>query len=151
MNDDFREKLRVGWEYTWRHDSWVEPLADALEGVTAEQASRPPAESSESIWRIVLHLAVWNENIVARVEQNSQLHPDEGAWPNLPESLSEENWSMAKQRLSDSIELVDLMLRETPIDQLLNNGYGFADILCRFTHMGYHIGQIVKTREILGF
>ena len=151
MDDELREKLRVGWEYTHLHDSWVEPLTLALEGIRADQASLPPAASSESIWRIVLHLAVWNENIVARIRQNAKLHPEEGAWPELPSDLSEESWTAAKLRLADSIELVDQMLKETPIEELMNNGYGLADILCRFTHMGYHIGQIVKIREILGY
>lgn len=151
MGDDLRENLRIGWEYTHLHDSWVEPLSSALEGVRADQASQPPAKGSESIWRIALHLAVWNENIVARVRQNEKVHPDEGAWPELPQDLTEDSWGATKLRLASSIELVDQMLRDTPMEELMNNGYGLADILCRFTHMGYHIGQIVKIREILGY
>lgn len=76
-----REDLRIAFEYSWRHDDWVNPLRDALEGITAENALwRPSAPDAHGIWDIVLHLAVWNEHIVERVDTGRAVRPSEGSF-----------------------------------------------------------------------
>ena len=37
--------------------------------------------------------------------------------------------------------------RFSPLDKINASPYGLGDLICRFTHNGYHLGQISKIRE----
>jgi hypothetical protein len=134
-------------DYSYLHEDWVNPLAEALEGVTAEQAAWRPGPQEKGIWDIVLHLAVWNENIVERMRTGEKARPAEGAWPPLPAALDEQSWLQAKRRLWDSLDGLRNYLGSLPPEGLMSGPWGLGDLLCRFTHNGYHIGQITKLRE----
>jgi hypothetical protein len=152
MNEqNLRALLKIGFEYAFLHEDWVEPWSAALDGISAERARWRPSEHAMGIWDIVLHVAVWNENIVARVQTGEPLRPDEGAWPPLPSKADEDAWSLAKQRLWDSFEMVRTMIEATPMNKLESAPYGLGDLLCRFIHSAYHVGQVVKIRECMGW
>jgi hypothetical protein len=144
-----KKDILTAWEYSYLHDDWVNPLEEALEGVTAEQALWRPGPDAMGIWDIVLHLAVWNENIVERVETGQAARPWEGAWPAIPEAKDEPAWEASKQRLTDSLESVRKMIEATSIEKIQASTYGLPDLLCRITHNGYHLGQITKIRECM--
>lgn len=145
-----RNDVLVAFEYSYLHDDWVNPLEEALAGVTAEQARWEPEPGSNGIWRIVLHLAVWNENMVQRVETGEKSRPAEGAWPPLPEVQDEEAWEGSKKRLWDAEESLRTTIASVPWEKIENSPYGLPDLLCRITHNGYHLGQITKLRECMG-
>lgn len=148
MTDDaVKHEILVGWEYSYLHDDWVNPLEEALKGVTVEEAQRKAKPDSTSIWEIVLHLALWNENIVERIRTGAKAHPDGPSWPRLPDIQDQASWEAAQKRLGDSLEAVRMIVTQTPLDAIQASGYGIADLFCRFTHMGYHLGQITKMRE----
>ena len=140
-------ELAIGLEYSYRHDDWVTPLDEALGGLSPETAVWKPREGVPSIWAIVLHLAAWNEDIVERVRTGARSHPTEGAWPPVPELSDEAAWSAARRRLDDALAAVRTMIETTPLDAIQAGPYGLADLLCRLTHNGYHLGQITKLRE----
>lgn len=153
-----RRDVLLAFEYSHNEDDWVFPLADALDGVTAQEAMWTPAGSdpeARSIWRIVLHMTVWTENIVERMAQRTRGdqpgRPSEGAWPELPETLDEDAWAGTQRRLWDALAAFRAHIAETPPAALLdqgNVGYSqLADLLCRFAHNAYHIGQITKLRD----
>lgn len=148
---EVRDLLRVNFEYSYLHDDWVEPLGRALKGVTAEQAAWRPNSNAMGIWDIVLHVAVWNENIVERIETGEQAHPLEGAWPPLPDARTEQAWEASKSRLWKSIERLESLIKNVPFEQVRSSPYGFDDLVCRFNHMAYRSGQIVKIRECQGW
>ncbi len=151
-DQELRELIRINFEYSYLHDDWVFPLEDALEGLTAEQAAwRPPSEEAMGIWDIVLHLATWNRNIIERIETGENAHPTGGAWPARPEELGEREWDGAKAELWDSIAALKGLIESGAMEKIKESPYGFADLLCRFTHMAYHSGQIVKIRECQGW
>jgi hypothetical protein len=152
--DAVRRDILVAFEYCHLHDAWVTPLAEALDGITAARAAVRPNPDSRSIWEIVLHLAVWNENIVERMHCREQRtpfsRPAEGAWPPLPAIQDESAWQAARQRLWDSLAAVRSHIETTPLDAMLDPGtVGYSqlgDLFCRFTHLAYHIGQITKLK-----
>lgn len=151
MTDDaILRELAIAFEYTYLHDDWVHPLEEALAGLSAKDAHRRHAPDSMGIWDIVLHTAVWNENIVERVRTGQNARPAEGSWPPPPENPDEAAWERDKQRLRDSLEAVRTMFAEGPLSAIENSPYGLADAMCRFIHVGYHIGQIVKIRDLAG-
>jgi len=145
--ETLRRELLVGLEYAYAHEDWVMPLDEALHDLTAQAALWRQGPSTPSIWEIVLHLAVWNENIVQRVTTGKPVHPDEGAWPALPEVRDGESWEAAKNRLQASIASVKTMIEETPLSTIQSGPWGIGDLLCRFTHVAYHLGQITRIRE----
>lgn len=149
QSDDaaIRNQLAVAFEYAYLHDDWVNPLAEALAGVTVNEALWKPVADSKCIWEIVLHMAVWNENIVERIRSGQPVRPAEGAWPTLPDSPTGPAWEVAQRRLTDSLAAVRETIESTPLEGLLNAPWGIADLLCRYIHNGYHIGQITKLRE----
>lgn len=133
-------------EYSYLHDEWVNPLSEALQGVTAEEAAwRPP--DAMGIWDIVLHMAVWTENIVERMRTGQKARPDEGAWPSLPAVRHEAAWERDKRRLWTALDALRAYLLSLPPEGLMAGPWGLADLLCRFIHNAYHIGQITKLRE----
>lgn len=147
-----RQTILTAFEYAYMHEDWVNPLDDALVGVTAEQAAwRPPGSEDMGIWDIVLHVAVWNENIVERIETGQNTHPTEGAWPARAAVLDDAAWEAAKQRLRDSLDSVHRLIETVPFEKIDQSPYGLPDLMCRFNHVAYHLGQITKIRECRGF
>ncbi|MBL1149036.1 MAG: DinB family protein [Armatimonadetes bacterium] len=149
MSTDLLRQLAVGWEYAYLHEDWTTPLSELLDGLDAAAALRHPSGESRSIWAIVLHLSVWNENIVTRVLTGENADPEEGAWPPLPPDPDDTAWEAAKIRLADSFAAVAHMLQTVTYAQIQDSPYGLPDLLCRYVHAGYHVGQIVKLRECL--
>src|SRR6185369_15078626 len=95
-DQETRELLSTAFEYSYLHDDWVYPLSDGLEGISAEQAAWRPGPELMGIWDIVLHVAVWNENIIERIETGEKARPSEGAWPARAPSLTDEEWERAR-------------------------------------------------------
>ncbi len=148
MNEQhFKDVILTALEYSYLHDDWVNPLSDALAGVTVEAALWRPGPDSKGIWDIVLHLAVWNENIIERMRTGEKCRPLEGAWPTLPPSQDEAAWATSRQRLWDSLTSLRGYIESNPIEAL-QGPYGLGDLFCRIIHMSYHIGQITKLQEI---
>src|SRR2546428_9963808 len=94
-----RRDVLIAFEYSYKHNDWVYPLADALAGVTAAEAAWRPGPNLRGIWEIVLHMAVWTENIAERMRSGEDAHPAEGAWPPPPAVLDEAAWEEAQRRL----------------------------------------------------
>ena|ERR1041385_297268 len=145
----FKHEVLTAFEYSYKHDDWVNPLDEALAGVTAEEAAWRPGPKGKGIWDIVLHLAVWNENIVERMKTGEASRPAEGAWPEPSPTRNEAAWQAAQQRLWDSLAALHAYIETNPLDSLKGH-YGLGDLFCRFIHNGYHIGQITKMRELRG-
>lgn len=143
----FKKDVLTAFEYSYKHEDWVYPLADALDGVTAEEAAWRPGPDLKGIWDIVLHMAVWTENIILRMRTGDRAHPAEGAWPPPPVVPGEAAWEEAKRRLWDSLAALQSYMESNPPAALMAGPYGFPDLLCRFIHNAYHIGQITKLRE----
>lgn len=152
MNEQqIRELLAVAFEYSYLHEDWSNPLDQTLEGITAEQAAWRASPESMGIWDMVLHLAAWNENIIERIQTGENTHPTEGAWPPKPDVPDEHEWEAAKARLLASLDGVKNLIQTAPFEKIQSSPYGFPDLACRCLHMAYHIGQIVKIREIQGW
>jgi len=143
-----RRDVLIAFEYSYKHDDWVNPLAEALAGVTAAEAAWRPDPGVRGIWDIVLHMAVWTENIVERMRSGEGIHPAEGAWPPPPAEPDETAWEAAQRRLWDGLSALQAYLETNSLAALTGSPYGLPDLLCRFIHNAYHIGQITKLREL---
>lgn len=148
MTDDkLLRDLKAAFEYAYRHDEWVSPLEDELDGLTAADASWRPAPDAKCIWEIILHMTVWNENIIERIVSSEKSRPTEGAWPAMPDSADEAAWEAAKVRLRHTLQETEDFFSTTTMAKIEASPYGLPDLLVRYIHLGYHIGQITKLRE----
>lgn len=148
---EVRSLLLTTLKYSYQVDEWVPTLLETLEGVSASKAAERPAPGSKGIWDITLHLAVWNENMIERIETGEKAHPKEGNWPELPAELTQEAWDQCVSRAVKSSDELFSYLQTATLDKLRSSPWGLEDIACRFLHNAYHIGQIVKIREINGW
>jgi hypothetical protein len=142
-----KEALLTAFEYSYLHEDWVSPLQDVLAGLDATEARFRTTPEGKCIWEVLLHVAVWNENIVERIRTGQATRPVEGAWPQMPDSGDEAAFEQAKARLWASLDSVRLTIADSPVSLLAAAPYGIADLICRFTHIGYHLGQITKLRQ----
>jgi hypothetical protein len=143
-----KRNVLVAFEYSYQHDDWVNPLAEALAGVTAAEAAWRPGPKGKGIWDIVLHMANWTENIVERMRSGEKARPAEGAWPPPPAVPDEAAWEAAQRRLWDALAALRAYIETHSLDELAGSPYGLGDLFCRFIHNAYHIGQITKMREL---
>ena len=150
-NETIKREIIIGFEYSYLHDDWVNPLSEALEGVTAKEAIWRPGPDAKGIWDMVLHMATWNENIVERIETGETVGALDGHWPAPPVVPDEAAWEAAKKRLWNSLDSIQRTLESSSLEKIQSGGYHLGDLLCRFTHMGYHLGQITKLRECMPF
>jgi len=147
--EEVKSHVLTAWEYTYLRDDWLNPLADAIGGVSVEDALWRPGRNAKCIWEIVLHMAAWTENIVERMRTGEPTRPAEGAWPPLPEVSDQPAWDATRSRLWRSLEDLRKYIESGPPDVLMSGPWGLADLLCRFIHNAYHIGQITKMRECM--
>lgn len=141
----------VTFEYAHHREDWVNPVEKALAGVTVPEALWKPDSEAKGIWEIVLHMAVWTELVVQRLRGEKPGKPAEGAWPPLPAVQDEATWQTSQQRLRDALTAFRTQIAGTSPALLLDcpdeNGSLLDDILCRYIHNAYHLGQITKLRE----
>ncbi|MBS1724759.1 MAG: DinB family protein [Armatimonadetes bacterium] len=150
MDDQAVQRLLlIGLDYSYLHDDWVNPLRDALDGLTAAGALFSSGPDSKCAWDIVLHIAVWNENMVNRIETGTPSRPQEGAWPAKPDTQDEQAWQVAQKRLWDSLDSLRATILTAPLAKIEASPYGTGDLLCRLLHIAYHVGQITKMREFI--
>lgn len=146
--ETMRREVLTAFEYSYEHDDWVNPLSEALAGVSAEAALWRPGPGMKRIWDIVLHMAVWTENIIERMRSGQNASPAEGHWPPPPVAPDDAAWEAAQRRLWEALAALRAYMEAHSLDALAAGPYGLADLFCRFIHNAYHIGQITKMGEI---
>ena len=154
MDDDIvRNTIRTVFDYSYLHDDWVTPLSEALDGLTVDQALWKPTAGVKCIWEIVLHMAYWNENIVERMHGDRRARPAEGPWPSMPSPADADAWASTQARLWKSLDTlcdeIGSVSMSTLLDRPWPDGSVLDDLMCRFTHNAYHIGQLTKLRECM--
>ncbi|MBS1705689.1 MAG: hypothetical protein JST40_07425 [Armatimonadetes bacterium] len=114
---EVRDILLKALQYAAYEDDWSHPLARSLDGITGEKARWQPPEG-EGIWRIVLHVTVWNRNILDRIRTSQPVSPAEGAWPEIPVDSSETHWLQAKEACLASLEELRLLIETGSLDAI---------------------------------
>ena len=145
-----REDMLLAFNLAHTKDSWVTPLAEALEVLTAADARWKPGPRERSIWEIVLHMTTWTNNVVEALHGIYRDPPPEGAWPPLPKDLDDAAWHSAREKLFDTLRVLQEQIAWlTSADLFRRDGVHvsrFLDIISRLIHNAYHIGQITKLR-----
>jgi uncharacterized damage-inducible protein DinB len=132
---------------------WHGPaLAEALDGVTPEQAAAHPVRGAHSIWEIVLHVTAWADIARARLkgERTADPAPHED-WPPLAGTTADA-WTAAVERLHQAhrdlatdVRRLDEDAIEAPVKGL---EYTASNLLHGVIEHGtYHGGQIALLKR----
>ncbi|MGA9184186.1 MAG: DinB family protein [Candidatus Acidiferrales bacterium] len=135
-------------------DAWHGPaLAQLLEGVTAEDASKHAVRGVHSIWEIVNHIASWNGIVMHRLAGEKVEVTQERDWPPVWEATdvawkrSLEHLVTSRKRLRQTAsELDDSMLDQKPSEHQ-DSRYVLLHGLIQ--HDLYHAGQIAVLKKAL--
>lgn len=155
-----KEVLMYLLEYTYeRRDGAYPPLAAALAGLTAGQASWTPAPERHSIWQIVRHMTHWMDAgidaLAGRPHVNTELERSD--WGAV--SGDEKEWQVDVARLQGDYRRFKERLQAMSEEDLATliepyRGMSRYPAAIRFiktaTHDTYHIGQIRYLRVLQG-
>lgn len=144
LADEHRRALRGG--------AWHGPaLLEALDGVSAEIASRRPIAEAHTIWEIVRHIETWDRVVLRRIHgETFDPSPDED-WPPAREK-DEPSWQRdvasmigTHEELNRAILTLTPQTLEVPVapgrPALFHMVYGAVQ------HELYHAGQIAILRK----
>jgi uncharacterized damage-inducible protein DinB len=150
------ELLLNGWDSCYEKEDWYSPLADALNGLTFEQANwRPEGEHVNTIGETVNHLIFYKERLLKRLTGEESEYP-----PGLTNddtflgaNETEEEWQRMLVRLKnvhqgirDRIAAWDDAQFDNKIPTTPAGKWVHSLIL----HDAYHTGQILYIRKLQG-
>jgi len=128
----------------------------ALENLTAEMAAEIPANSEHSCWQILGHIVFWQDLMLEALRRKEKV-----AWPKSNEpswaikvTKNERDWSELVDRfkagLKDALEMSDDIGSQEPLPAWPKVPT-YQALMVFGQHNAYHIGQIVTTRQALGY
>ena len=144
--------LVKGLDSTYDKESWYAPFKDAIEGLTAQQASwKPPGEATKSIWENVNHLIYYKERLVANMEGLEWKNPLDGGQTFFltEQSGDEKEWRKVGERAEIAQRNLREILSKTSPEKLGENSHE-ENLLDIMLHDAYHTGQIMLIRKMQG-
>ena len=150
------ERILDQLKRAYEGNAWHGPsVREALEGVTAKQATKRPLANAHSIWELVRHTGVWEDVGRRRLEgDRAQIEissPED--WPR-PDDTSEAAWEQAKaaldrghQALVEAITSVPESRLDAPVCEGLSSVY--VTLHGVIQHDLYHAGQIAMLKKAL--
>ncbi len=126
-------------------------LADALDGITCEQAAARPLKHAHSIWEIVAHIEGWEDVFRRRLEGQQISEPEAGDFPVAAEPR-ETAWMEMLKKLENTHEHLLRVVENLP-DSILETKITGKDYSYRFLlqktvdHKVFHSGQIAVLKK----
>lgn len=131
-------------------------LMGCLRGVNVTQAAWKPAPNRNSIWDLALHIGYWKYNIIRKLNPDypKGFERSPANFPELPNSISEEEWELDKELLQRTHEKLIQEIKNFPAEKLdqtcpTKKEWTFAQLISGITaHDVYHIGQIQFLKKL---
>ena len=143
------ERILGQLKRAYEGNAWHGPsVREALEGVTAEQATKRPLANAHSIWELAHHIAVWENAVRRRLEgdraQIALASPED--WPPVDDQ-SEAAWEQAKAALDRGHTELCAAIAQVPessLDKPIFEGMSTVYVTLHgiIQHDLYHAGQI---------
>lgn len=138
-------------------------LETALEGLPAADRARRPEGMPYSVWELVEHLRISQEDLVAYTLDASHPTPSwpDGYWPARRDEVDDATWRESVNGLLRSLDAMEAWLHDPEFDLMadipgsdpLPSGgrrTPYRQMLIAADHRAYHLGQIVTLRRALG-
>ncbi|HYG57650.1 MAG TPA: DinB family protein [Symbiobacteriaceae bacterium] len=154
MTRDRMDLLLKLKDFGWNQEGWFAPLAAALEGVTAAQASWQPPGGGNTIWQTVNHLNYYNGRLLRRFtgQPLEQGLPDNDSTFAVQEG-AEAQWLAALEQtrhIADGLRGVLGEMTDQDLGKPFNDGTLQDTLVSWIMHDVYHTGQIVLLRKQQG-
>ena len=125
-------------------------------GLAPEHRTARPIEDGHTIWELLEHLRIAQEDILRytlSAEWTSPEWPD-GYWPEV-ETPTEEQWRAALDAFQSDLEEVEALVKDPSRDLTAEIPHGegrsyLREVLLVADHNAYHLGQVVEIRRLLG-
>jgi uncharacterized damage-inducible protein DinB len=130
------------------HDQqdWFVPAKQAVEGVTAAQATWKPQGGDHSIGQLANHLLFWNSQNLAKFKKTAPAKFD-GNNDETFNAFDQAKWDEVRKRLDEVLTELEKLVTAAD-DKTLQ---AWAPTLGRIaTHNAYHTGQILVLRKMQG-
>lgn len=138
-------------------------VATAVADLPAELRGVRPEGHPHSVWELVEHLRIAQEDLVAYTLSADAASPPwpEGYWPAPREVVDDATWRASLDGLTRGIEAMDAWARDPAFEltadiahsDLLPDGgrrTPLRQMLVAADHLAYHLGQVVTVRQALG-
>jgi uncharacterized damage-inducible protein DinB len=127
------------------------PLSEILRDVDAAAAAAHPWHGVHSVWEVVLHVTVWNQVLLRRMQGEAVELSRQQDWPPVPK-FSDSQWQADQQALSASHAALCDAVRRFPdtrrAETVPGQDYDFAFMLQgAVDHVVYHAGQIALLKK----
>jgi uncharacterized damage-inducible protein DinB len=130
------------------HDQkdWFASAKDAVDGVTAEQASWRDGKGNHSIGQLTAHLVFWNKQQLAKFkgEKPADFSGDNNETFNRFDAAK---WTATVKELDEVMSSLEQVVQTADEASLQNWASALAHI---GAHNAYHIGQMVYIRRLQG-
>lgn len=137
------EQLRT----THNVKDWFVPASQAVQGLTAEQASWSDGMGNHSIGQLATHLIFWNERMLRKFN-GEELEKWEGDNQETFTSFNKESWEATVKKLDEVLAAWEKVV-ETASEEKLREYYTWIAHIG--THNAYHTGQIIYIRKNKGW
>lgn len=145
--------------YTFEKEAWQPSLAEAIEGLNAQQAAWKPAPQRHSIWQIVRHVTHWKKGVLQAWDGKTLDFKDLDSTDWEESSGDEAAWQVdvralhaISRKLEERVQTSD----DAALSNLIPTYVGMSSlpkavrIVRMATHDIYHSGQIQYIRALQG-
>ncbi|MHA1943215.1 MAG: DinB family protein [Candidatus Thorarchaeota archaeon] len=128
----------------------------ALENLSPEMAAKVPENSEHSCWHILHHIVFWQDLMIEALRGNNEVKwPDKNqlSWP-TEISKDENEWTALVERFKTGLDEGYKMTENIDSQDDLPawpKVPTFRALMVFGQHNAYHIGEIVATRQALGY
>ncbi len=133
----------------------VNPLK-AVENLTAEMAGKLPENSEHSCWHILYHTVFWQDLMLEALRRKQEVkwpENNEQSWA-VEISANEKDWKDLVKRFKSGLDEALKMAEDIESQEHLPawpKVPAFQALMVFGQHNAYHVGEIVATRQALGF
>ncbi|WP_160712791.1 DinB family protein [Chitinophaga solisilvae] len=132
-------------------------FADAVKGLPAELRGVTPPGLPYSIWQLVEHIRITQEDILEFSRDASYVSPawPEGYWPKETAPENEAAWKHSLAQIREDLATFIALLEAPDADLFAPFPHGegqhlFREAVLIADHTSYHTGEIVAVRRMLG-
>jgi hypothetical protein len=129
----------------------------AVKGFPIERAGTRPHGARHSAWELLEHMRLAQNDILRFSKSAEYVSPKwpEGYWPAKPEPATHNDWKESVRAFRDDLAEFQALLRDARNDLHRKFPWGDGQTLLREAlvladHNGYHLGQLVLVRRLLG-
>ncbi len=139
--------------------AWAHVTAeDGIAGVPPAQRGARPPDHPHTIWQLLEHLRICQDDLVGYSRDPNHVSPDfpEGYWPESDVPEDEEAWEASVVAFMNGLQEMVALVSD-PLSDLFeplawsDEGHTLLrEALILADHNAYHLGQIVQLKKALG-